>query len=97
MDTRYITKSIGQVVLSVKKILIYKKNKTGYAIIKIRKFMSKIPDFERGKANPPPNFGGLTTPYDLPDLRVRREYKEWRIKLKSHFVQNVEPDILPMA
>ncbi len=27
-----------------------------------------------GKANPPPNFGGLTTPYDLPDLRGRHEY-----------------------
>ena len=52
------------------------------------KFKSKIPDFERGKANPPPNFGGLTTPYDLPDLpqyhllelrgrRGRHEYIEY--------------------
>jgi len=30
-----------------------------------------------GKANPPPNFGGLTTPYDLPDLRGRHEYMEY--------------------
>ena len=29
------------------------------------------------KANPPPNFGGLTTPYDLPDLRGRHEYMEY--------------------
>ena len=41
------------------------------------KFKSKIPDFERGKANPPPNFGGLTTPYDLTDLRGRHEYIEY--------------------
>ena len=39
-----------------------------------------------GKANPPPNFGGLTTPYDLPacpvthlngDLRGRHEHSEY--------------------
>ncbi len=41
------------------------------------KFKSKIPDYEREKANPPPNFGGLTTPYDLPDLRGRHEYIEY--------------------
>ncbi len=41
------------------------------------KFKSKIPDFERGKTNPPPKFGGLTTPYDLPDLRGRHDYIEY--------------------
>ncbi len=35
------------------------------------KFKSKIPDFERGKANI------LTTPYDLLDLRGRHEYIEY--------------------
>ncbi len=78
--------------MSVKKILIYKKNKTGYAIIKIRKFMSKIPDFERGKAKIlPPRTIFLTYGAGANTRSVLR------IKLKPHFVQNVEPDILPMA
>jgi hypothetical protein len=46
-----------------------------------------------GKANPPPNFGGLTTPYDLPDLRVRHEYIEYfEDKAKASLRAKFEPD-----
>jgi hypothetical protein len=38
-------------------------------------FKSKIPDFERGKTNPPPNFGGLTTPIEI--HRGRHPYVEY--------------------
>jgi hypothetical protein len=45
------------------------------------------------KANPPPNFGGLTTPYDLPDLRGRHEYIEYfEDKAKASLRAKIEPD-----
>ncbi len=51
-----------------------------------------------GKANPPPNFGGLTTPYDLPDLRGRHEYIEYfEDKAKASLRAKFEPDIPPRA
>jgi len=54
--------------------------------------MSKIPDFERGKANIlPPRTIFLTYGAGVNTWSILR------IKLKLHCVQNVEPDIPPIA